>query len=981
LSLKFTLRNATAVLTRRIVLAKSAASKPVYRKLALWLVVLVTLYGVLGFVALPWWLSQAVPERLEQHLGWSADEPKVAVNPFAMTLTVTDLAVRDSGDEQVLRFDRLHLNLGFLQLFRGVVALDVIEVQRPFFRLDLLEGYGLNVIRDWQDHNKTAGGNGKTPQEADSPDLYFGRVTVTDGELLLRDFSQSQEARFEFRALDLALNNLATFSREGNSPYRLNAVINDQTIDWEGELDIAPFSSSGKLEIADISHSTLSHFVSRYLPYKLRGGHFTIRSDYTLSLANSFQITTSNGAIDIRDLALALPDSDENPALTLAAFSLDEIGFDLGRRKLDAGMMSFSGAGITLARNAGGIINVLEPFTAGADDADTAVPGTPWRWSVDSVQVTESTLGWRDSLPAKPVDLTFNDINFSLSGLSHELSEPIRYEAALAVSEGGGLSAKGQATLSPFTFEAGLSGNNLALTRAGPYLREMLAVDLRNGRLSFAGDLNLDHQSEPLTGTFNGNAEVTGLEIMLADTQQKLLSITTLRMAPIEYNLAPGRLQIDRLTLSGPELTVQRAESGALNLADIVTTTDAAPDSEGEQARGSSPALIFRVGEMAISDGTLNYADRSLEPELVTRLHQLGGSVYGLSNVPPQEGRLKLAGKVDDRGDLLVEGSLGALGSDRTSRLEVNLEQMPLTTLSPYFARFLGYRIDGGKLALEMDYRLKGSRVSASNEIIFDRLELGPSVSSSQAVNVPVKLGLALLRDRQGQIKLDLPVEGDLADPDFQIHRILGSTFLNLVVKAATSPFVVLGSVVDQAGFSKDELGAVGFKPGTADLGSGESEKLKVLARALSDRPALALDLRGATAPSVDRPALLKLSLFEELGITPDTDMNERLKRLETAYRNAEPGPALDALRAGSSTAGDTAQWLQTLVSALTDQRSLPERALRNLARDRGDKLLQLMLREYGVPGRQLYRREPVQDASVNDARNLVMVPFELDSR
>ncbi|MBS3805211.1 MAG: hypothetical protein KGY54_11725, partial [Oleiphilaceae bacterium] len=97
-------------------MAKSAARKPFYTRLTFWLLLLIALYGVLGFTLLPWWLGQAVPERLQQHMGWSAETPGVEVNPFAMTVTVSDLAARDGSGEPVLQFDRLHLDLGFLQL-------------------------------------------------------------------------------------------------------------------------------------------------------------------------------------------------------------------------------------------------------------------------------------------------------------------------------------------------------------------------------------------------------------------------------------------------------------------------------------------------------------------------------------------------------------------------------------------------------------------------------------------------------------------------------------------------------------------------------------------------------------------------------------------------------------------------------------------------------------------------------------------------
>ncbi|MBS3805344.1 MAG: DUF748 domain-containing protein, partial [Oleiphilaceae bacterium] len=915
--------------------------------------------------------------------------PGVEVNPFAMTVTVSDLAARDGSGEPVLQFDRLHLDLGFLQLFRGIIAFDAIELETPFVRTDLLDGYGVNFIRDWQSHNQSPQDDGRTPARDEPPKLYFGRVVLTNGELLLRDFSQEQEARFEVESLNVTLNDLATFSREGNSPYRFNAVIGDQSVSWDGELTLAPFTSRGKLEIADISHTTLAHFTNQYLPYELRSGRFTLTSEYSLSIADRLQVSTSNGVVNIRDLALGLQADDENTILTLAEFNLDDIGFDLGRRQLDLGVMDLVGARAELARNADGQINILAPFASGtnpeqgspaADQDDRVAEVEPWRWSLETVQLRNSALRWRDALPAAPADMTFSKVSLDLTGLSHDLAAPVRYKTSLAVSDGGRLSAQGQASIAPFTLEAGLSGDNLALIQANPYVQQAMALDIQDGWLDFDGDLNLDHQVDPWTGTFSGRAEVTSLELAREANPQKLLTLASLRLAPIEYNLAPGRLEVGTLTLTEPQVAVQRSKSGKLNLADIAKS-DPARDSNGDDTSASQAPLIFRIGEVALNDGTLTYADRSLEPTLATRLHQLTGSVYGVSNVAPQEGRLNITGKVDDRADLQVQGSLAALGSDRASTLELTLEQMGLTTLSPYFARFLGYSVDGGKLALDLNYALKGSQVTGSNRILFDRLELGPAVASDQAVNAPIKLGLALLRDSQDQIELNLPVEGDLSDPGFQIHRIVGSAFMNLVVKAATSPFSMLGSIADLAGLNENELGAVGYKPGSVSLGAGEADKLKVLAEALSERPKLALDLRGAAAPALDGPALLREALFEDLEITAQLDVGERKKRLEQAYQEAGLSPSLDRLRADKRVPEETQEWLETLISALTEARTLPDGALRQLARSRGDSLFRLLLQKHKVAGEQLYKREANADAPVDSERQLVMAPFELKVR
>src|SRR5690606_17376722 len=203
-----------------------------------------------------------------------------------------------------------------------------------------------------------------------------------------------------------------------------------------------------------------------------------------------------------------------------------------------------------------------------------------------------------------------------------------------------------------------------------------------------------------------------------------------------------------------------------------------------------------------------------------------------------------IQGRVGDLSRLSFDGSIGTLGTEDSSELVIRLQDLSLPTLAPYFGRYLGYGVDGGKLALNLDYKIAGSRIDATNLVVMDRLELGQTVPSDEAVNAPVKLGLALLRDSDGIIEIDLPVSGDLNDPEFSVGRVVMRAFVNLLAKAAMSPFSMLGSIADMAGLSGEELGQVSFAPGAEALSGEQAGKLDVLARALSERPELLLNVR-----------------------------------------------------------------------------------------------------------------------------------------
>ena len=962
------------------------------RNISIVVLVLVVIYAIAGFALLPWWLERTLPERLEQHMGWQAEIEEVQVNPFAMSVEAVGLEARDAEGEPVVAFDSLYANLGVWRLLTGIVALQDIELEDPYVRLDLLEDYSVNFARDWQAHNP--GGEQPAPEDADSgepPRIYFDRIRVSGGELLFRDFSQQGQEEFRVTPLDLALNDLATWPREdADSSYYLLAAVGSQTIEWEGDLSIAPLYSKGFLKLGDVSHETLQHFLKPYLPYlpyQLRNGSVTLSSQYELRSAGELYLTTSEGQLTIDDVDLGVEADADDGLLSADRLSVGDIRFGLSEQELSTGTVNIDGVSLSLLRDANGQLNLLAPLQNSADESggDDTGTGAPFRWTVAGVELANSAVSWRDEQPQLPAELALEDLSISIDEISHRLEEPVNYNASGALNGGGKLSINGQATLAPFTLEAGLSGSGIALSQFGAYINQAANLDVRDGLLSVDGNLDLDQQQDPLTGTFSGTGEVASLDMRLGDSDQPLIRWQSVRLEPLEYNVAPARLQIGTITLVGPAVNVVRDSNGTHNVERIVRSSpsdESAPAGETTSSDGE-PGFIFRIGQLMLEEGAISYTDRTLDPTFATRFDQLRGSVTGLSNVAPQQGQISIQGRVGDVATMTLDGSVGALGTDDTSDLKLTMENVSLPMLSPYFGRYLGYSVDSGKLKLDLDYEFSGSRLDAANSVILDRLELGGPVPSDEAVSAPVKLGLALLRDRQGVIDINLPISGDLESPDFSIGQVVMRTFVNLVAKAATSPFSMLGSIADFAGLSGEELGNVRFEAGRTELADGEGVKLEALGKALNERPGLALNVRGAVAPEADGDALRRQKLFEQLDIADGASTSTRIARLEQAYADSDYVASVEAFRndvAGGNAEPGEQEWEQALVKRLIADVELPPEALGNLATSRGVWLREQMLQEHGASENQVYLLDPVRDATADEA-GTVTVSFELDVR
>jgi hypothetical protein len=567
------------------------------------------------------------------------------------------------------------------------------------------------------------------------------------------------------------------------------------------------------------------------------------------------ELLTQHGKLSFDDATLALGAEPGDVAFRSGALNVDHIRFDLAAKQIEAGKIEFDGPELSLNRSANGDIDWLVAGSgATVNDAtgnsDQPGNGPEFGWSVAGVDIRDGQLSWRDQVPANAAELQLNGLNLSLGAFTDHLDEPLNYRAEAALASGGALDVNGQFTMRPFNLEMAIVGRELALPAFAPYVQQHMAIELPAGLLSLDGSLNLDQQRLPLTGTFSGGASVIGLETRLPGKSQPLMAWQTLQLAPIEYNVNPARLEIGRVTLTDLAANITRNNNGSYDITNLLT---AASDDESTAADADeNQGLIFRIGELQLDNADVNYTDRTLKPELTTRFGQLQGNLSGLSNTPPQQGRVSLKGRVNQAGNLDLSGSIATLGTDQQSDLLLNLENLDLPRLSPYSGRYLGYGIAGGKMDLKLDYQLKGTRINASNQITLYRLELGQPMAAEQAVGVPVKLGLTLLRDGDNVIELNVPVKGDLADPEFQMGKVMMQAFVNALTKAAASPFALIGTLADVAGLGDEQLQQVSFVPGGIELTKASTQKLAALAQVLNQKPELIVSIRGAAAPKAD---------------------------------------------------------------------------------------------------------------------------------
>jgi hypothetical protein len=208
--------------------------------------------------------------------------------------------------------------------------------------------------------------------------------------------------------------------------------------------------------------------------------------------------------------------------------------------------------------------------------------------------------------------------------------------------------------------------------------------------------------------------------------------------------------------------------------------------------------------------------------------------------------------------------------------LRARFNDMELSPMTPYSGKFVGYTIEKGKLSFDLKYLINKRKLDSQNYIFLDQFTLGDRVESPKATKLPVKLAIALLKDRKGEIKLDIPVTGSLDDPKFSVWGIILKVLMNLIAKAATAPFSLLGALFGGG----EELSYVEFDYGSTVITEQNMKKIDTLVKALHDRPALKLDIEGHVDLEKDKEGLIQYLFNKKIKAQK---LNEMVKKGQPA--------------------------------------------------------------------------------------------------
>jgi hypothetical protein len=593
--------------------------------------------------------------------------------------------------------------------------------------------------------------------------------------------------------------------------------------------------------------------------------------------APGMQVQINGLGLTLKQIEMGYADGAK-PLIQVGSMAVTGGSFDLAGRSVSVAGFEVTDGSVNIIRQKDNIINLARLFVSDNPAPKEAVKeaqaaaGEPWRYVVESISLSGFKAQISD-LTVKPDSPLINIDSIRLSASRFDGKSPFPFEAGLHVVQGGDLSASGSFDPSGAAMDSMIAVKDLALPVSQPYL-SMAAPDLTltSGMFSTKGAFNRTSKGGI---TYKGDVGIAALKIIENSTKDTLIGWEQLKTPDLRYSMDPNSLEMDTLKLIGLEGKFIISEDKKVNIVEAFKSKD--QDATEPQPKESSPApaaetpgnsFPVRVGRLSLENGIMDFADLSLRPQFATKIHELKGVVIGISSSPGARTQMELDGRVDEYGTSNIKGEINSFDPKEFTDISVVFKNVEMTNLTPYSGKFAGYEIDYGKLSLDLQYKIKDSKLLGENKIIIDTLKLGKKVDSPDAVKLPLKLAVAILKDANGVIDLDLPVSGDLNDPEFRYGPIIWKAIVNLLTKIVTSPFRALGALF---GGDEELLNTVSFEAGKGNIPPPEQEKLVRLLEALRQRPQLKLIVTGRYNSQSDGQAIRQLqvrrSVSEAMGM------------------------------------------------------------------------------------------------------------------
>jgi hypothetical protein len=873
------------------------------------------------------------------------------------------LAVTELSGEPLVEITSLQVPIQSIDLSGKRYVLGVITVQSP--RAVVRRGHDGRL--NWLEVLPATGGDGGGGSDTH---LAVAELKLADGMVHLVDQALANPFSGDLIGIQASIKNFALPQQEPASvDAQLSTGFGDN-VALNARVLLSPLTSEGTLEGVNLQLPRYAPYYAHLIQYTLEKGTADVSTQYAFRQApEGVQASLSALNVALKSVQMRKPGEREEFLVAKAA-RIENASVDINKLVLDVGRFTTHDGLLNVVRESDGGVNVTRVLPAPVQTVPAEGKVTPWRITLREAEVDRWKVAYTDLALAEPVKVAAERIRLRATGLSNEPNRrgQIRLQAQLAPT--GSLDVGGPVTLRPLRADLALALERFELLPLQPYFTDQVNILLTSGAASVKGNAQVAlAPNGALNAAFAGALSVTDFASVDKVLEQDFLKWNSLQLAAVRYTHAPRSIDIEQIALSDFYSRIIISPEGRINLQDIRAApggTATAAETPGQPAAsaGAGPAAggrnpappreqtaaaaqastapastsgtaipPVRIGKVIFAGGEVNFTDLFIKPNYSANLTGVAGTLTGLSSQLNTTADVDLHARFAQTAPVEIKGKVNPLLHNLYLDIAANVSDIELGPFSPYSGKYVGYAIEKGKMSFDVAYKVENRKLKAENRLVLNQLTFGEKVQSPQATKLPVLLAVALLKDRNGVIDVNLPISGTIDDPKFSVGRIVITIIINLITKAVTAPFALIGSLFGGGG---QELSYVEFEPGRAVLTQDSQAKLTKLQTALTERPGLKLDITGRADRERDGAGLQRYKVEQQVkaqkrkdltkqGVTTSSldevavDPSEYEKYLKRAYREAKFDKPRNFIGVAKGLPGNEMEGLMVTNSAVSE--------------------------------------------------------------
>ncbi len=725
----------------------------------------------------------------------------------------------------------------------------------------------------------------KVEAQEGGPQWSLGVFALEKSSAHFRDETVSPAFETDVSDLDVAVHGLSNAAgATAKMTVRLRAEPGG-TVTQAGTLRLTPLAATGTVTVEGIEPGRFSSYTRDALTFDVTKGRVRVGSAYEFEQGKAHPtIRLSDAFFELSDLTLHRRTARDD-FVHLGALAVHGAKVDVGAQTVSIAELTTHDGRVRAQRDAKGVVDLTTLVASTAPAHGAAPPARPAPIAPPVASPVASSPGWKVELArfdlekwgarfedhaVKPTAvLTVDPIALQLKNVSTAPGARMGVDLRLGLNKTGKLQVSGTVAPQPLAANVKVDLKTLEILPLQPYFGDQVGLTVTDGTVSLKAQAAVKMGSGP-DPKIDLTADLDVANVATTDRfkQESLLKWKSFHVGGAHVASPPMSIAIDEIALTDFATRLVLTPEGQLNLQEALAPPGAAPPEKKKPVAAKAPAKApvapeppppdVKIAHVTLQAGNVTFTDRMIRPSYSAELTELAGRISGLSSTPGTTADVDIRGSVNHSGVLTILGKANPLAKVLFADVQVNLRDFELPPASPYTGKYVGLAISKGKLDLSLDYKIAGGKLDAKNKLVLDQFTFGDKVPSPDAVNLPVRLAVALLKDRRGVIDIDLPIAGSLEDPQFKIWGAVLKVLGNLVVKAVTAPF----SLIATAFGGGDELSHIDFSPGLYALDATAKKRLVTLTKALQERPGISFEIEGGADPKHDRDGL-RVYLFD----------------------------------------------------------------------------------------------------------------------